>query len=179
MSIMNTFTGKQFDPMKIKAEDICIEDIAHALSLLCRGGGHLIHFYSVAQHSINCANEAKARGYSDKVVLSCLLHDATECYISDVIRPVKQHLSNYNEIEKMIMDVIWKKYGLDALKEEEKLVWRQIDNDILGHELKNMMVGERDRSVVKLEANLDFSERNYREVENEFYKMAEGLLNEK
>ena len=168
MSIMNTFTGRQFDPLKITVEDICIEDIAHALSLLCRGGGHLIHFYSVAQHSINCANEAKARGYSEKVVLSCLLHDATEAYICDVIRPVKEHLSNYNEIEAMIMKVIWEKYGLHELSEDEKMIWRQIDNDILGHELKNLMVGEKDREEVELYSKPDFSEREYREVEKEF-----------
>lgn len=168
MSIMNTFTGRQFDPLKITVEDICIEDIAHALSLLCRGGGHLIHFYSVGQHSLNCANEAKARGYSEKVVLSCLLHDATEAYICDVIRPVKEHLANYNEIEATIIKVIWEKYGLEELTEDEKMIWRQIDNDILGHELKNLMVGEKDREVVELYSKPDFSEREYREVEKEF-----------
>ena len=36
------------------------------------------HFYSVAQHSIACAEEAKARGYSARVQLGCLLHDASE-----------------------------------------------------------------------------------------------------
>ena len=67
MSRMNTFSGKKFDPMDIKAEDICLEDIAHALSLLCRGGGHLKHFYSVGQHSINCMKEARERGWSERV----------------------------------------------------------------------------------------------------------------
>lgn len=171
MSIMNTFTGRQFDPLKITVEDICIEDIAHALSLLCRGGGHLIHFYSVGQHSLNCANEAKARGYSEKVVLSCLLHDATEAYICDVIRPVKEHLANYNEIEATIIKVIWEKYGLEELTEDEKMIWRQIDNDILGHELKNLMVGERNREVIELCSKPDFLERNYKEIEKEFLTM--------
>lgn len=41
------------------------------------------------------------------MVLACLLHDASEAYISDIIRPVKAHLSNYLEIEEMIMNVIW------------------------------------------------------------------------
>ena len=31
MSIMNTCTGRKFDPMHIKPENICLEDIAHAL----------------------------------------------------------------------------------------------------------------------------------------------------
>ena len=55
MPEMNTYTKRQFDPMKITIEDVDIVDIAHALSLLCRGGGHLKQFYSVGQHCINCA----------------------------------------------------------------------------------------------------------------------------
>lgn len=172
MSIMNTYTGKQFDPMKIKPENICIEDIAHALSLLCRGGGHLRHFYSVGQHSINCAKEAKTRGYSNKAVLSCLLHDASEAYISDIIRPVKQHLSNYLEIESMIMNVILEKYGLHNLPEDEKGIWKQIDDEILCNELKHLMVGEKDREEISLESLPDFTERDYREIEKEFIFIA-------
>ena len=99
MNVMNTYSGRKFDPMKIAPEDVYLEDIAHALSLVCRGGGQIRWFYSVGQHSINCAHEALARGWSDRMALACLLHDASECYISDVIRPVKVHLQNYLEIE--------------------------------------------------------------------------------
>ncbi len=49
MSIMNTYSGRKFDPMKITAEDIYLEDIAHALSLVCRGGGQIQWFYSVVR----------------------------------------------------------------------------------------------------------------------------------
>ena len=54
MSVMNTYSGRKFDPMKIASEDVYLEDIAHALSLVCRGGGQIRWFYSVGQHSINC-----------------------------------------------------------------------------------------------------------------------------
>ena len=47
MSIMNTYTGKKFDPLQMKPEDVDMVDIAHALSLLCRGGGHIDRFYPV------------------------------------------------------------------------------------------------------------------------------------
>ena len=104
-NVMNTWTGRQFDPLHMQPSDVSLEDIAHALSLLCRGGGHLDRFYSVGQHCINCAGEARARGWSDRLVLACLLHDASEAYISDIIRPVKIHLDNMlrGELREMIV----------------------------------------------------------------------------
>lgn len=47
---ITTYTGKHFDPTHPDEELICIEDIAHALSLLCRGNGHVRTFFSVGQH---------------------------------------------------------------------------------------------------------------------------------
>ena len=117
MAKMNTYTGKKIDPMSMTADDVSIQDIAHALSLTCRGGGPVSYFFSVAQHSINCMKEAKARGWSERLQLACLLHDASEAYISDIIRPVKVHLSNYLEIEGNIMKVILERFGLDDLSE--------------------------------------------------------------
>ena len=104
---IKTYTGIYFNPLEIKVENIEFRDIAHSLSLQCRGGGHIKHFFSVAQHSINCSLEAKARGFSKKVQLACLLHDASEAYISDITRPVKRQLEQYMEIEKIIQDQVW------------------------------------------------------------------------
>ena len=47
MNTMTTYSGRKFDPMQMTPGDVYIEDIAHALSLLCRGGGQLTNFYSV------------------------------------------------------------------------------------------------------------------------------------
>lgn len=175
MDIMNTYSGRKFKPLEITAADVCIEDIAHALSLLCRGGGHLDRFYSVGQHSLNCAYEAKARGWTNRIILCCLLHDASEAYVSDIIRPVKKHLTNYLEIEGKIMRVVLKKFNLSDLNEEENRKWKQIDDDILDNELKIMLKDERDREPVKLMSAPDFGERDYREVEKEFINLAEEL----
>jgi hypothetical protein len=96
-----TFSKQKFSPLQAKAEEIDIIDIAHALSLLCRANGHIRHFYSVAQHSLNCAMEAKARGLSEEIQLACLLHDASEAYISDITRPIKRSLPQYLEFEEV------------------------------------------------------------------------------
>ena len=74
---ITTYTGKYFEPANPDPDMICIEDIAHALSLVCRANGHVKSFWSVGQHCICCAKEAQARGLSDRVVLACLLHDAS------------------------------------------------------------------------------------------------------
>lgn len=168
MSVMNTFTGRIFDLLKMTKKDVCVEDIAHALSLICRGGGHIRYFFSVAQHSMNCADEAAARGWSKRIVLACLLHDASEAYIADIIRPVKPHLSNYLDIEAQIMSVIYDYFGLADLTEEEKKCCKQIDDEMMAHELHRMMPGEENRPVPELKSEPDFRERPYKEVEQDF-----------
>ena len=67
MSYITTYTGKHFDPVNPEIELIDIKDIAHALSLICRGNGQVKSFFSVGQHCINAAKEAKLRGYSGSV----------------------------------------------------------------------------------------------------------------
>ena len=173
---MNTYTGKRFDPKQMTPEDVSLRDIAHALSLLCRGGGHMKYFYTVGLHSLNCAREAASRGWSDRLVLACLLHDASEAYLSDIIRPVKMHLSNYLEIEEQIMQTILTHFHLGDLTPEENALWHQIDDEMLSQELKNLMNGEHEMIPVPLMSEPDFRERPHEEVEEEFYKLAESLV---
>ena len=139
MSCIRTYTGIMFDPLNPDPELVNITDIAHALSLLCRANGHFRNFYSVAQHSINCLEEAKARGYSEKVQLACLLHDASEAYLSDVTCPVKQEIPKYLEIEKPLQELIWTKYLGCRLTEEEYAQVFAIDDAILYHEFVALM----------------------------------------
>ena len=110
MSFITTYTKKYFDPLNVDESLLDIKDIAHALSLICRGNGHVQYFYSVAQHSLACAKEAKTRGYSKEVILGCLLHDGSEVYLSDVTRPIKKELTYYLEVEDVLQNVIWKHF---------------------------------------------------------------------
>lgn len=142
MSEIMTYTKKMFDPLRPNAEQIDIEDIAHALSMLCRANGHFKSFYSVAQHSINCMKEAKARGYSERIQLACLLHDASEAYLSDVTRPVKAELPRYKEIGAPLQENIWNKWLGEPLTEGERKQVFDIDDAILVHEFLNLM-GEK------------------------------------
>ena len=138
MSQIMTYTKKMLDPLNADPKDIDIVDIAHALSLLCRANGHFPHFYSVAQHSINCMLEAKARGYSTRVQLGCLLHDGSEAYLSDVTRPVKPHLVGYAAMEDKLQNQIFDKWITPSLTEEERTQVFDIDDAVLYFEFLSL-----------------------------------------
>lgn len=104
---MQTITGRKFWPIDPRPEDVDIEDIAHALSMMCRFNGHCEKFYSVAEHSVYvsmiCPKEHAVWG---------LLHDASEAYISDIVKPAKPYIAGYKEAEKRIMDAVCDRFGL-------------------------------------------------------------------
>lgn len=139
MSHITTYSGEDFDPIHPDASKIHIKDIAHALSMMCRANGHFSQFYSVGQHCVNCAVEAQARGYSKKVQLGCLLHDASEAYIADITRPVKPFLLNYMDIEQQLQDLIYQKYLTSPLSSEEVMQVKQIDDLMLVCEFNALM----------------------------------------
>lgn len=106
-----TFTGRRYYPMAPRAEDIHTADIAHALSMLCRYGGHVTEFYSVAEHCV-LMSRAVEQSNGKREALYALLHDATEAYVVDVPRPVKRYLPDYNVIEERVWAAIVEKFDL-------------------------------------------------------------------
>lgn len=133
-----TYTGKTIDPSRVSADVICAEDIAHALSLICRACGHFKYFYSVAQHSINCMREAAARGFSRRVCFAALLHDGSEAYLCDVSRPVKARLPEYIKLEEAFQEAVYRRFGLWPLSDEEKRLVSMVDDACLWYEFKTM-----------------------------------------
>lgn len=102
---METFTGLRFYPASPSVDQICIEDIAHGLANTARYGGQALKFYSVAQHSILTSYLAPY-----PYALAALLHDASEAYICDIPRPVKELLPDYKLLEDEVMSVIREKF---------------------------------------------------------------------
>lgn len=102
-------SGKYHDLRTVCAEtqEYRIEDIAHALSHICRFTGHTRWFYSVAQHSVHVA-ELVPPEYR----LEALMHDASEAYLGDVSSPLKAMLPDYHAIEKVVEMRIAAKFGL-------------------------------------------------------------------
>jgi len=104
---IQTYTGHKFWPLEPEPEDVFINDIAHALSQVCRWTGHCIEFFSVAQHCIYVS-----RMVGKKFARWGLLHDAAEAYLCDVAKPIKPFLSNYQETECQLMKCIAERFNL-------------------------------------------------------------------
>ncbi|MCL2026040.1 MAG: hypothetical protein FWG92_04465 [Leptospirales bacterium] len=178
MEHITTFTGEDFTPLAPDVNQIHIKDIAHALSLMCRANGHFVHFFSVAQHSINCANEAKARELSEKIQLACLLHDANEAYISDLTRPVKKHLAKFIEIEKRLQDIIYNKFLNSPLSDEEDRHVKQIDDDMLVYEFNALMKKRVFDHSPKIISNPPLELISFTDAENEFIRKFTEITNQ-
>jgi hypothetical protein len=103
--------------------DVNIMDIAHALSNLCRFGGHSKNFYSVAEHSVYVSMIVPP-----EFAMQGLMHDATEAYVVDVPRPLKHLLSNYADIEAKAWGAISARHGLPVDLDPSVKV---ADNEIL------------------------------------------------
>jgi hypothetical protein len=84
MTWIQTYTGRKFSLLDPQPEDVCIQDIAHALTNICRFQGHCKGFYSVAQHSVHVADLCPT-----PYKLDAILHDAGEAYYGDITRPQK------------------------------------------------------------------------------------------
>lgn len=106
-----TYTGIRFNLLDPTPDMIDIRDIAHALSQICRFGGHTNTFCSVATHSLYCALTAPA-----EIKLEALLHDAAEAYIGDMTSPLKKMLPEFQWHENRVMQVVAKKFNLDHSK---------------------------------------------------------------
>jgi len=127
-----TYTGRLVDVLNLNWRDICIEDIAHALSNYCRFTGHVRHHYSVAQHSILVSHVVPQR-----FALHGLLHDASEAYLGDISRPLKYSdvMAKYRILERRTQETINGVFGLTINEPKEV---KHADNVVLATELRDL-----------------------------------------
>lgn len=132
---MQTYTGKRFYPLDPRVDDVDIHDIAHALAMTCRYGGHVKQFYSVAQHSVLVAGCATAPN-----AFRALMHDAAEAYLGDMVRPMKKHpdMALFERAEERVEMVIAARFGLPYPISNGEV--KRLDNRILLDEREHLMV---------------------------------------
>jgi len=167
------FTGKQFWTLDPKIEEVDIKDIAHSLALQCRFNGHCEKFYSIAQHSV-----LVSKIVSKKYALAGLLHDASEAYIGDIVKPLKKFLPNFKKIELRIENIILEKFGIKEVNHAEI---KKADNIALVTEMRDLMKEppekwNEDRFFEPLSEKI--IPMNPEESEKEFLKRFEELQTE-
>lgn len=128
---IQTQSGSYFNFVNPELSEFTIEDIASALSKLCRFTGHVKSFYSVSQHSTMVS-----RIVPPKDALAGLLHDASEAFLNDISSPLKQLLSEYRVIEKRVEKVILNRFGLsenlpDSVKRADLIMLATEKRDLM------------------------------------------------
>ena len=133
-----TVSGKAFYLFDPSPEDFSLIDIAHGLALLCRFGGQVRQFFSVAQHSVLVMQCVQQRfGCTDKKTLrTALFHDAAESYIGDMIHPLKVKDDFFREVEARIERAM---AGIFDLEYPMPPVIKKADNALLLAERNALM----------------------------------------
>lgn len=138
---MSLCDGSAFFPLDARPEEIGIETIGRALSRSCRYNGQLrddVEYYSVAQHSVWVSYHVPAED-----ALCALLHDATEAYLGDMIRPLKKAMPMFVEVEDRLWRVIAERFGLPA---EMPDTVKRADNVALATEKRDLLAERQDLS---------------------------------
>lgn len=111
---IETYSGVAADVFNLTPEMVVFEDIAKSLSNICRYNGHIPSFYSVAEHSVRVAWWVKVAGGSIMDQMTALMHDASETYVGDMVRPLKRN-SDFGHPHQLLEDKVSKvlssKYG--------------------------------------------------------------------
>lgn len=173
------YTGKHFHLQHPIADEVDRVDIAHSLSNNCRFTGHTKDFYSVATHSILCAEQARKDGMTAKIQLYLLLHDASETYLTDVNRPLKEVLGKiYTDLEDRVQSVVWEHFGLP---EPTDLEWRTVkhyDNYLLANEIGQLMINSDEFDIEPIYDGIQIPRYSNVHVKNRFLEILEFLLKE-
>ena len=133
-------SGRRLNLVDPSPLDIEIEDIAHGLARVNRWSGQTTGDFglSVAQHSVLVLDQLLRLHprLPPELRLACLLHDAAEYVIGDLISPFKQLVAGqYNTIEERLQHAIHQRFGLPhPLPKDWHSKIKQADRNIAWYE---------------------------------------------
>lgn len=139
MTWIETRSGQKFDLANPDKNDVRLDDIAYALSRICRFNGHCVRHYSVAEHCIIMS--LGLGGISHRLALLALLHDAHEAYVGDISAPMKQALdcSRLKEIVSAVDSAIYDRFELAPPNSDELEQIKKADLQMLQAERLQVM----------------------------------------
>lgn len=133
-------SGALFNYNEPDACDVAIQDIAHALSNICRFAGHCRHFYSVAQHAVNCSYLVEPEHAFD-----ALMHDTAEAFTNDIPTPLKVAVPMFKDLEVRIETAMSRLFNFTyPLSAEVKLA----DLQMLGLEKNALLTDDTDWAIL-------------------------------
>lgn len=145
MSWINTHTGKSFSLQVFQPQRIDVNDIAHALSQICRYTGHTDRFYSVAEHCCRVFDVIKEMpNHSANDLLCALMHDASEAYLGDVSAPLKSlpEMEGYRTVEARLEGAIAIRFGLMRVNNRWPSVVEYVDKQMLTVEVEALLANK-------------------------------------
>jgi hypothetical protein len=95
-----------FDFASPQIGDVHIRDVAHALATLPRFNGHPDERYSVGQHSLLVHHIVCDELGRPDLARAALLHDASEAFTGDIIRPLKRLLESKCDVIQTVEHVV-------------------------------------------------------------------------
>lgn len=109
-----TLSGIRFDLKRPSPEMICIEDIAIGLAHQGHFNGQSPYFFSIAQHCIMVCDEYALQNPDAPAAMKllALLHDASEAYVGDMIKPLKMYMEKFVALENSVMQAIAQRFTL-------------------------------------------------------------------
>lgn len=133
---IRTYTGRYFDYLQPKADDINILDIAVHLAREPRWASATKERFSVGQHLVLTCDYIKDQGGTQVDQLLGLAHDWTEAYTKDLPKPFKNVLPGYCELENKI----WDRICLHFFRQKVKLpeIVKKIDGVMLNAENRDL-----------------------------------------
>lgn len=145
MSWIQTYSGKKFFLFEPRFEMVNRHDIVHALSNLCRFGGHCRRFYSVLEHSVRCYEVSRRLEYGSRLQKLCLLHDAHEAYTGDMVRPLKGKLPEYRDVCESVQKAVLRLFDLKCPTHVERNLIESVDTLMLAAEVEHVMGADPER----------------------------------
>lgn len=138
--------AEQYLPPGCEAPQYTIREVAHQLALINRFTGATYRPYSVAEHSLLCADLADAAGCTPVVQLCCLMHDAHEIITGDTSTPVKWELGPvWNSFEQRHARALRAHFKLQCAFASARATVKQIDLIALATERRDLLPWEPQR----------------------------------
>jgi 5'-deoxynucleotidase YfbR-like HD superfamily hydrolase len=139
---LDTFSGRRIAFAEdLDPSDFVIDDIAAALSKLCRFGGHARRFHSVAEHALLVHDLVIEQGRSD-LAMAALHHDSAEAYAIDLPKPIKELISGYEDLCGRIDAAISTSLGFQRPNDDDAAMIKAADHRALTIEATGLLRDE-------------------------------------